>query len=70
MRKKSGSVWLSSSSHRSDWNHSNALDSRLIQMNSTRRRAPSLFFCWQCQMFLRIDANGVTPMPVWLLLAR
>ena len=44
--------------------HSNALESRLIQTNSTRRSGPSLFFCWQCQIFFRIDANGVTPMPV------
>jgi hypothetical protein len=72
---------------RSVWNHSKLPVSRLHQMNSTRRRDPSLFCCCMYlrrismsreggggkggthQIFLRMEAKGVTPIPVPMRIA-
>lgn len=50
---------------RSAWNHSKEDVSLQTQINSTRRRRRGgLGDSRRCQMFLRMDAHGVTPMPV------
>lgn len=47
------------------WNHSKEEVSLQTQMNSTRRRRRGgLGPDRRCQMFLRMEAHGVTPMPV------
>lgn len=56
--------WASREDSRA-WNHSNEEVSLQTQMNSTRRsRRGGLGLERICQMFLRIDAQGVTPIPV------
>ena len=50
---------------RSVWNHSNEPVSLHTHMNSTRRsRRGGFGELRRCQMFLRIEPHGVTPMPV------